>query len=72
MVVVVVVVRGWRASVKEGDESIVNAVLYSDVLVNGTEIRVALFDPCARICAYAGVCHILSICIHAHTYIGRD
>lgn len=64
--------RGWRASVKEGDESIVNALLYSDVLVNGTEMRVALFDPYARICMYVGVCHILSICLHAHTYIGHD
>lgn len=54
---------------KEGDESIVNALLYSDVLVNGTEICVALFDPYARICMYAGVCHILSICRHAHAYM---
>lgn len=63
-------VRRWRASVKEGDESIVNSLLYSDVLVNGTEICVALFDLYARICLCAGVCHTLSVCIHAYT--GHD
>lgn len=56
---------------KEGDESIVNALLYSDVLVNGTEICVALFDSYARICMYAGVCHILYMYTCTHVYRPR-
>lgn len=59
-------VRGWRASVEEGDESIVKALLYSSVLGNGTEICVALFDPYARICGCECVAHALYGDMHTH------
>lgn len=59
-------VRGWRASVEEGDESIVNALLYSCVLGNGTEFCVALFDPYARVCVCECVARTLYGDMHTH------
>lgn len=64
---------GWRASVKEGDESIVTALLYSDVALRNRNARIAPFDPSARLPLHPCACPIhVSIWLHAHESIGHD
>lgn len=58
---------------KEGDESIVTALLYSDVALRNRNARIAPFDPSARLPLHPCACPIhVSIWLHAHESIGHD